>query len=179
MLSPLGIHVLSPLDLGLDIEVEETADTFAGNAALKATLLARNAGRPAMADDSGLVVDALGGDPGVRSARYGGEGWSDRDRYELLLKNMSDVDEPRRTARFVSVLALSIDGSSEGVRFYEGAAEGKILREPRGSHGFGYDPVFLDEASGLTFAEMEGEAKDAISHRGRALRVFLDALKEE
>ncbi len=164
----LGIKLISPSELGIQLDVEETGDTFEENSRLKAVWLSAHARMPALADDSGLVVDALGGEPGVRSARYGGEGLNDADRRRLLLRNMQGQLD--RTARFVCVLCLSIPGS-EPV-YFRGECEGRILDEERGTGGFGYDPVFLDPESGLTFAELPGQAKDSRSHRGRAIAEF-------
>lgn len=179
MLSPLGIQVRVPADFGISLDVEETAPDFEGNAILKARALAARIGIPAIADDSGLEVDALNGEPGVRSARYGGEGLDDRGRCELLLSNLESVPEKDRTARFVSVIALVRDGEDSNPLVVRGEAPGMILNEFRGEEGFGYDPVFLDVESGKTFAELPGEKKDSISHRGRALEKFLEQIKSE
>ncbi len=176
ILSPLGIRVSTPGEYGLKLDVEETEHTFEGNARLKALWLAERLHKPVLADDSGLEVDALGGEPGVMSARYGGEGLSDQDRSRLVLERLQGVPEERRTARFVSVLVL-VPGEGEQESYsFRGTAEGVILEEMRGEQGFGYDPIFLDPASGLTFAEMEGSRKDSLSHRGRAVQQFLDSL---
>jgi XTP/dITP diphosphohydrolase len=158
--------------LGLDAcpdcpEVEEDADTFEGNAVKKAVTIARWTGAAALADDSGLVVDALGGAPGVYSARYAGAGAGDADNVRKLLAALGDTPAEGRTARFVCVMALAWpDGR---VRTFEGRVEGRIGREPRGENGFGYDPVFIPEGRYRTFAEMSAAEKDAMSHRGRAI----------
>ena len=149
-------------------EVEETEDSFEGNALKKAREVAAFTGLPALADDSGLVVDALDGAPGVFSARYAGEDADDMDNNRKLLKELEGVPEERRTARFVCVIALSVPGGGEHV--FEGRVEGRIGHESRGATGFGYDPLFVPEGHERTFAEMSGEEKDSMSHRGRALR---------
>ncbi len=148
-------------------EVLETGTTFRENAVIKAVTAASFTGEVAMADDSGLVVDALGGAPGVMSARYGGRGASDQDRYERLLREMEHVPDADRTARFVCVVAVaSPDGS---VSSAEGTVEGAIARAPRGHGGFGYDPGFLIPELGRTFGELPPLAKNGLSHRARAL----------
>lgn len=181
MLDPLDIEVLSAADLGIDLDVAETSDTFRGNAALKAREYYQHAGRPVVADDSGLAVDALDGAPGVYSARYGGPGLDDGDRRRFLLGEMERVgreggpDSGNRAARFVCVLALCM--GPEELLYFDGHAEGSILTEERGEGGFGYDPVFLDPASGKSFAELTSAEKDARSHRGAALQELLRALE--
>lgn len=174
ILTPLGISVQTASQAGFTLpEVDETGTTFAENARLKAESAMRATGRPAVADDSGLVVDALGGAPGVYSARYAGPDASDRDRYEKLLRELADVPDDRRTARFVSaVCCVFPDGTSIDVT---GACEGRIARAPRGDGGFGYDPVFL--VGDRSYAELTAAEKDEISHRGRALRALQDALR--
>ncbi len=174
ILAPLGISVQTASQAGYSLpEVDETGTTFAENARLKAESAMRATGRPAVADDSGLVVDALGGAPGVYSARYAGPDASDRDRYEKLLRELADVPDDRRTARFVSaVCCVFPDGTSIDVT---GACEGRIARAPRGDGGFGYDPVFL--VGDRSYAELTAAEKDEISHRGRALRALQDALR--
>ncbi len=174
ILTPLGISVQTASQAGFALpEVDETGTTFAENARLKAESAMRATGRPAVADDSGLVVDALGGAPGVYSARYAGPDASDRDRYEKLLRELADVPDDRRTARFVSaVCCVFPDGTSIDVT---GACEGRIARAPRGDGGFGYDPVFL--VGDRSYAELTAAEKDEISHRGRALRALQDALR--
>lgn len=155
---------------------EETSETFAENARLKAVGLARQLGAWVLADDSGLCVDALGGRPGVRSARYAGPGASDADKVAKLLGELRDVPEPDRGARFVCALALA---ATEGVLLeVEEACPGRILREPRGHDGFGYDPVFLYADFGQTFAEIPMDAKNKVSHRGRAIAALARRLPE-
>ncbi len=154
-------------------EVVEDAPDFVGNARLKAVALADATGEVALADDSGLVVDALGGAPGVRSARYAGEDASDADNVERLLAELSGVAD--RSARFVCVLVVRAPGGDELV--VDGRVEGRIAMSPVGDAGFGYDPVFEPaEGDGRTFAEMDAAEKSAISHRGRALRSLVAAL---
>lgn len=174
ILAPLGISVQTASQAGFTLpEVDETGTTFAENARLKAESAMRATGRPAVADDSGLMVDALGGAPGVYSARYAGPDAGDRDRYEKLLRELADVPDDRRTARFVSaVCCVFPDGTSIDVT---GACEGRIARAPRGDGGFGYDPVFL--VGDRSYAELTAAEKDEISHRGRALRALQDALR--
>lgn len=164
-----GFEIISQEDAGLDIDVEETGSTFEENSMLKARAIYEACKIPAIADDSGLVVDALGGEPGVYSARYGGEGLDDRGRVELLLKNMEDVPQKERTARFVCAITL-VDGDK--VITARGECEGIIAYEPSGENGFGYDPVFFVEKYNKTLAEVTPEEKNAISHRGKALRAF-------
>lgn len=177
ILNPLGIHAISAKEAGVNLdEVEETGTTFEDNAELKARAALDKTGMPAVADDSGLMVDALDGAPGVYSARYAGEGASDAERIEKLLNNMERVPKNERTARFVSaVCCVFPDGGKIVVR---GECEGEIALAPAGEGGFGYDPVFLVEG-GKTYAELSAVEKDKISHRGRALRKLSDALKEK
>lgn len=159
-------------------EVIEDADTFVGNARLKARALVEATGESALADDSGLVVDVLGGAPGVFSSRYAGEGASDADNVRRLLADLDTHganDPDRRSARFVCVIVLANPDGSELVA--EGRVEGTIADVPRGQSGFGYDPVFVpSEGFGATFAEMPASAKNAISHRGRALQALAQLL---
>ncbi len=169
ILAPLSITVATA-DLP---EVEETGATFAENALLKAKSACLHTGLPAVADDSGLAVDALDGAPGVYSARYGGEGLTDADRVQLLLQNMLDVPTAQRTARFIcSICCVFPNGD---VLRAEDCCEGIIGRRPVGENGFGYDPVFM--RGGRSFAQYSDEEKDAVSHRGKALRAFFQQLK--
>ncbi len=175
ILAGLGHEVVSLREAGIASDPEETGETFEENALIKARSACALSGLPAVADDSGLAVDALGGAPGVRSARYclG----SDADRVAFLLKNMEGVPDGKRTARFVSAIACVFpDGKELSVR---GECEGIILRAPRGDGGFGYDPVFYSPGEGLTFAQIPPERKNAISHRSRALFAFVKRLKKE
>ena len=163
-----GLTLLTPDDFPGAPEPVEDKDTFEGNAVAKATELADALGRPVVADDSGLEVDALGGAPGVLSARYGGEHGNDRRNIERLLRELQDVPPERRTARFRTVAALAKPGRL--LLTVEGTLEGRIALESRGENGFGYDPVFLAPELGKTCAELEPEAKNRISHRGEAFR---------
>ncbi len=158
-------------------DVDESKDTLEGNAALKARAVSDATGLPAVADDTGLFVDALGGRPGVRSSRYAGNGASYEDNVRLLLEELRDVEESERTAHFRTVIAVAKpDGSSWLV---EGVLHGTILHEPRGQGGFGYDPVFVPRGEKWSLAEMTAAQKNAISHRGRALRAFAERLQRE
>jgi XTP/dITP diphosphohydrolase len=172
-----GWEFVSPADLGKKpLEVEESGETFTDNAYAKALAYRDAFGLPALADDSGLVVDALGGRPGVRSARFAGDHASDADNTRKLMEELDGFGPEMRSARFqCSVVFVSDDKKSEPVSAC-GLCEGQIGFTPRGTNGFGYDPVFLpEEAAGLSMAELDMRGKSAISHRGKALR----ALKEE
>jgi XTP/dITP diphosphohydrolase len=173
---------------GLDLEVisladfpdvalpPETGRTFAENAIAKAKYAAAATGLPAVADDSGLEVDALGGEPGVMSARYGGPDATDRDRYEKVLNLLRDAPDDKRTARFRCAAAYAApDGET---LLAEGAVEGRIAREPSGSGGFGYDPIFVPAGETRTMAQLTPEEKHAISHRGRAFRALARTMRE-
>lgn len=173
MLAPLGWEFVSLGSCGDFPEPVEDADTFEGNARIKARAARQNTGLPALADDSGLVVDALDGAPGVYSSRFAGEDATDADNNAKLLRLLADVPEEKRTARFVCTLVFVDEDGSETVA--SGTCEGKIGYEERGSNGFGYDPLFIsDDCGGLTTAEVPAEQKDAISHRGRALRKLVE-----
>ncbi|HHU05201.1 MAG TPA: XTP/dITP diphosphatase [Clostridiales bacterium] len=174
ILSELGLEVISQAEAGVNIEVEETGSTFEENAVLKATAVMEATGLPAVADDSGLMVDALGGEPGIYSARYGGEECkTDAERIEFLLRNMEDTDN--RSASFVSMIACVFPDGRRIVT--KGECTGLILKEPRGSGGFGYDPVFYLPEFGVTMAEMSAEEKNKISHRAKALNNLKEELK--
>jgi XTP/dITP diphosphohydrolase len=166
LLKGLPLTLTYPAQEGIDIEVEETGSTFAENARLKAMAYAGASDLLTLADDSGLEVDALGGEPGTRSARYAGQEASDEDRYRLLLSMLEGVPWERRTARFRCVIAVARPQGE--VRIAEGTCEGVIAFEPKGEHGFGYDPVFSMPEHGQTMAELEPEVKNRISHRARA-----------
>ncbi|MDT5292097.1 MAG: XTP/dITP diphosphohydrolase [Mycobacterium sp.] len=166
----LSLDDVAPFD-----EAPETGATFEENALAKARDAFRASGLPAVADDSGLEVDALNGMPGVLSARWSGRHGEDRANTALLLAQMGDVPDERRGAAFVSACALV---SSAGETVVRGVWPGSIVREPRGDGGFGYDPVFLPSGSARTAAELSPEEKDAASHRGRALAALLPALRE-
>jgi XTP/dITP diphosphohydrolase len=170
-------RVVGPRDVGLHAAPEETGTTFLENATLKARHYARLSGLLTVSDDSGLSVDALGGAPGLFTARFGGEGARAEDRNRLLLSKLVDVPSERRGARFTCALALV---RGEQLLFEaEESVFGRIAEGPRGTGGFGYDPVFFWPEAGCTFAELEPLRKDAVSHRGRAfarLRLFLEGL---
>jgi|YNPNPStandDraft_1061719.scaffolds.fasta_scaffold32904_2 XTP/dITP diphosphohydrolase len=170
LLAGLPIEWVTLDDVGVSTEVEETGSTFEQNALLKAEAYARLSGLPTLADDSGLEVDALGGAPGVQSARYAGSDASDADRYRLLLERMKNVPDAQRSARFRCVVALYIPGGE--VYTAEGICEGRITHAPRGTYGFGYDPVFFVNECGVTMAELAPEIKNRISHRARAVQAL-------
>ena len=176
ILGQYGIRVVLLSDLGLELEVEETGSTFLENAALKARAVCQAAGLPAIADDSGLVVDALDGAPGIYSARYGGTACqTDEDRNRLLLNNLTGIPEARRADRVVCAMVCAFpDGR---ICSAQGTCEGFILDASRGEGGFGYDPLFLEPESGLTFAELPAETKNQISHRARALAALARELE--
>lgn len=175
ILLPLGIEVVSAKDAGITLDdVEETGATFAENAFLKANSAYKKTGMPVVADDSGLCVDALDGRPGVYSARYGGEGATDSEKNAKLLDELRNVDDENRTAHFTSAICCILD---DGTRIdVEGICNGKIAFEPHGNGGFGYDPIFL--CGNKCYAELSGEEKDAISHRGIALRKLKTELEK-
>lgn len=170
ILTPLGIQAVSQKSLGIDVDVPEDAGTFAGNSLQKAMAVHLACGLPVLADDSGLEVDALGGRPGVYSARYGGPGLTDQERYKKLLSELDGVGE--RSARFVAAISLVL--SSDKHYCFTGICEGKIGTEPKGDGGFGYDPVFF--VGDRSFSQLSDAEKDAVSHRGKALRKLADAL---
>lgn len=174
----VGIEVKGLDAIDDPTEVEETGETFEANARLKAEGYSQRTSEWVVADDSGLEVDALGGRPGVQSARYGGPGLDDDGRNDHLLNEMKSVVDPeQRTARFVCVLALARDGVTREV--YRGVVEGRIIgvdETPRGENGFGYDPLFFHPPSSCTTAELDPDAKQAISHRGQAIAALLTAL---
>ena len=164
-------------DLGVQIDVEETGTTFEENSLLKAKAVMEATGLPALADDSGIAVDALNGEPGVYSARYGGdESLDDWGRLLLLLKNTEHVPDGQRQAKFVSVITMV---TPEGrVIQARGEIHGELTREARGENGFGYDPIFYYPPLGKTTAELSPEEKNQVSHRAKALKVFYEKLKE-
>ena len=169
ILSQHGFEIALESEYGLDIDVDETGTTFEENSLLKAEAVMKASGLPVLADDSGLMVDALDGAPGVYSARYGHKS-SDGERTAFLLENMKDVPDEKRTAKFVCVITcLWPDGRKSVAR---GECPGVITREVHGEHGFGYDPVFYLPELGMTYAELPSEQKNAISHRARALQEF-------
>ena len=173
ILKDFGIEVVSPRDLGITVDVEETGTTFAENALLKAKAICKEANLPAIADDSGLCVDALNGAPGVYSARYGGEGLDDKGRYMLLLSFLRGA--PTRAAHFACAVACAFPNGDTLTA--EGRCDGSIAYAPLGEGGFGYDPVFLLPGTGKTFGQLTQEEKSAVSHRGRALKDFAGKLE--
>ncbi|QDV05488.1 Non-canonical purine NTP pyrophosphatase [Planctomycetes bacterium Poly30] len=181
--APLGVQVLSPTDIGGLPDVEEDGETFAANAAKKASAGARYAGLWTLADDSGLTVDALDGAPGVYSARYAGVHGDDEANNARLLKELSAVPDEDRGASFVCALALARPDSGEIAYETEGRTFGEILREAQGEGGFGYDPLFRFTepgfpVTGMVFARLRAEEKASVSHRGRALRALEPALAD-
>ncbi|MCW5724541.1 MAG: RdgB/HAM1 family non-canonical purine NTP pyrophosphatase [Maricaulaceae bacterium] len=172
LLAPYGVKPVGAAALGLP-EPEETEDTFAGNAALKARAAAQASGLPALADDSGFCVAALGGAPGVHSARWGGAGRDFTAAMRTLWAKVQETGSPDRSARFVCALALAHPGGACAV--YEGVVEGELVWPPRGGRGFGYDPVFVPHGHAETFAEMDPALKQAISHRKRAFEKLIAA----
>ena len=157
-------------------DIPETGATFAANALIKARAVCEHTGLPAIADDSGIVIDALNGMPGVLSARWAGRPKDDRRNLQLVLDQLEDVPDARRTAAFHCAAALVLPDGTE--RVVEGTVDGSIIREPRGDHGFGYDPIFLPVGFRLTTAELLPEQKDAISHRGRAMRALVPVIRD-
>ena len=176
----LPFTLVTPADEGIDITVEEKEETFEENARLKAVTYSRLSGLVALADDSGLEVDALDGGPGIISARFAGEHASDKDRVEYLLARLNEVPREKRTARFRCVIAIATpEGRTE---LCDGECRGLIAFEPRGESGFGYDPVFYLPESGKTIAELSLETKNQVSHRGQAARkayIVLERLAEK
>ncbi len=173
LLARFGFTLSTQADLGIDPAVEDGL-TFVENALAKARHVARHSGRPALADDSGLIVNALGGAPGVHSARYAGPEAIDAANNNLLLKALAG--ETDRRARFLCVLVLLRSAEDPAPLIASGSWEGEILEAPRGSHGFGYDPLFFDPNLGKSAAELDREAKAQVSHRGQAVACLLDAL---
>ena len=172
-----GFELVLQSELGVDIDVEETGTTFEENSFLKAEAVMKATGLPALADDSGIAVDALNGEPGIYSARYGfDDSLDDWGRLQLLLKNTEHVPDGQRQAQFVCVITMvTPEGKSIQAR---GEIHGELLRAPAGENGFGYDPIFYYPPMGLSTAEMSSEAKNQVSHRANALKVFYDKLKE-
>ena len=172
-----GFELVLQSQLGVDIDVEETGTTFEENSLLKARAVMEATGLPALADDSGIAVDALNGEPGIYSARYGfDDSLDDWGRLLLLLKNTEHVPDGQRQAKFVCVISfITPEGQVIQAR---GEIHGELLREARGENGFGYDPIFYYPPMGLSTAEMSPEDKNQVSHRANALRVFYEKLKE-
>ncbi len=175
ILLPLGIEVINAKEAGVSLsDIEETGTTFEENAKLKAKAFVENTNMPAIGDDSGLMVDALNGEPGIYSARYAGEGAPESKRIEKLLNNLKDIPEENRTAKFVTAICCMFPNGKEIL--VRGECHGKIGYEPIGNNGFGYDPIFISK-NGKTFAQLTSEEKDKISHRGQALRKLKKALE--
>ena len=187
MLKPLNIKVRSLRDIQNDFPtkdfsslscIEESGSDFQSNAWIKAEAYWQATGCISLADDSGLVVDALGGEPGVYSARYGGPDLDDKGRNSLLLKKLEGIPFEKRTARFICVLALCMSEKAEESYFFEGSCEGYITEEVRGGNGFGYDPVFFDPELKQSFAQIKSEKKNERSHRFYAIKKFISYLYE-
>lgn len=178
MLAGLPLQVVAQHELGVG-EVAETGLTFVENALIKARHACSVTGLPALADDSGLIVDALGGAPGLYSARYAGSPTDDAANNAKLLDALREVPAERRSARFYAVIVLLRHADDPQPLICEGSWEGRIIDSPRGSNGFGYNPVFLDEELGLTAAEMQPEQKNGRSHRAKALQLLLQQLQRQ
>ena len=175
----LNIHVLGLRDFPDMPDVEETGSTFGENALLKARQICEYTGLPALADDSGLSVDALGGAPGIYSARWAGSHGDDKANLEMVLRQVKELGNPPLGARFTCAIALVLPADysmGEGEILHEGVIEGELVLEPRGTHGFGYDPIFQPFGYEQTTAELLPEVKDKISHRGQALKAILPDL---
>ena len=172
-----GFELVLQSELGVDLDVEETGTTFEENSYIKAEAVMKATGLPALADDSGIAVDALNGAPGVYSARYGfDDSLDDRGRLELLLKNTEAVPDDKRQAQFICVITMvTPDGNTIQAR---GELHGMLARAPKGENGFGYDPIFYYPPMGMTTAELAPEVKNQISHRANALKLFYHKLKE-
>ena len=175
LLGGVPFTLVSLAEVGIEQDVDEVGATLEENAAQKATTYARLSGLPALADDSGLEVEALGGEPGHLSSRYAGPGATDADRIAFLLDKLENVSEERWNARFRCVVAIA--WPREPVELFAGECQGRIVRDPRGSNGFGYDPVFLLPELGMTMAELSPEEKNRVSHRSAAARKAVAALK--
>jgi XTP/dITP diphosphohydrolase len=174
LLAPLGLCLRTPRDLGLTLDLDEVGETYADNACIKAVGYQRASGLLTLADDSGLEVDALDGNPGLRSARYGGAGMDDTARYRLLLRQLRGVPWESRSARFRCVIVVATpDGKTHSA---EGVCEGVIAFEPSGDHGFGYDPVFYLPQYARTMSQLAPASKNRISHRAQAVKRILPTL---
>jgi XTP/dITP diphosphohydrolase len=175
LLKDAGYQLVTPSEAGIHSSVAETGSSLRENARLKATALAAASGLLTLADDSGLFVDALGGQPGVLSARYAGAQATDRERLDYLLNKLKGVPGEKRTAQFRCVIAITTPGSP--VDYYQGQCSGLISLAPAGEGGFGYDPVFYLPRRGKTMAELPPEVKNGLSHRGRAVSKAIEALR--
>lgn len=178
LFSKFDLEVKSLHDFPHIEDVEETGETFEENAMLKAESLCKQLGQVVIADDSGLIVDALHGKPGVRSARYAGEDKDDKANIEKVLQELQEVPMEKRTARFYCALAVAFPEEDKKTVIVNGTCEGKILKQPRGENGFGYDPIFYVEELKNTMAELTSAEKNQISHRGRALRKLEEKIPE-
>ena len=173
-----GIELVLQSELGIDLDVEETGTTFEENSFLKADAVMKATGLPALADDSGIAVDALNGEPGIYSARYGfDDSLDDWGRLQLLLKNTEQVPDGQRQAKFVCVITM-VYPNGEVIQA-RGEIHGELLREARGENGFGYDPIFYYPPMGMTTAEMPSDKKNQVSHRANALKILYEKLKEK
>ncbi|MGD6816775.1 XTP/dITP diphosphatase [Metabacillus sp. 84] len=168
LFEPKGLQAASLNELTHLPDVEETGHSFEENAILKAETISRLTGKPVIADDSGLSIDALGGDPGIYSARYAGEEKDDGANIAKVLENMKEVEKDQRTARFRCALAIAAPGKE--TKTVEGSVEGFITEKPEGENGFGYDPIFMVKDKGVTMAQLSSEEKNKISHRANALK---------
>ncbi len=177
LLASLGVELIPVSSLAGVPEVDETGETFCENAVLKAETVSAATGLPSIADDSGLVVEALQGAPGVRSARFAGPDATDQKNNRLLLQRLQGVPAEERSAAFVCVIALARPG--QATRLFEGRAPGRILEAPVGEGGFGYDPLFLSDALGVTFGEAADAQKGRVSHRGQAIGKLLEFWQAE
>ncbi len=178
ILNTLGMEVVPQKALGVFVDPEENGTTFEENSYIKAKAVMDACGLPTIADDSGLMVEALGGEPGVHTARYGGEAVStDRERYEYLLKQMEGIPQEQRGAKFVTVITLLLPDGRKIVA--KGECPGRILFKAEGENGFGYDPVFYSNDAGNSFALLPPEVKNSLSHRARALKALVEKIREE
>jgi XTP/dITP diphosphohydrolase len=176
LLADCGWQLVTPSELGLRLAAEETGDTYEDNATMKALEAAQVGGLHALADDSGLEVDALGGEPGPRAARFGGEGTTYQEKMSLLLERLEGVPPSERDCRFVCVIAIA--DPQGGARLCRGECAGLVAEAPQGEGGFGYDPIFYLPERGVTMAQLSAEEKNAISHRGRAAQIARQILEE-
>jgi XTP/dITP diphosphohydrolase len=176
LLKDCGVELFTPASSGIKLDVHESGANYEQNARLKAEAFASASGLLTLADDSGLEVDALNGEPGIRSSRYAGEGASDIQRVNFLLNKLKNVPSEKRAAHFCCVIAIARPQGS--ISFYSGRCDGLIIDQPRGTNGFGYDPIFLFPELGKTMAELPEEIKNTISHRARAAQKAYQALKE-
>jgi XTP/dITP diphosphohydrolase len=178
LLADVPCELVGPADLGLAVEVEETGTTFHENAVLKAIAYAEAAKLPALADDSGLEIDALGGEPGIYSARWAGTETPYDERFRIIFERLASVADEHRTARYRCVIAVAQPAPHGLYTVVDGTLEGRIAHEARGSGGFGYDPIFFVPQKGRTVGEMTPEEKHRISHRGRAAAAVREPLKQ-